>query len=77
MYEAIGLLVCMCLMIFFYLKKRNWIIILIIFLFSLIFGVMSLSAVDIPFTPYAQIFFLLFQSIFFTLTSIELWEREK
>ena len=67
----------MGLMIFFYTVNRRWIIMLTIFLFSIIFGVIALSQFQIPFSPYFQLFFIIFQSIFFLLVSKDAFYKTK
>ncbi|GAH57233.1 unnamed protein product, partial [marine sediment metagenome] len=42
---------------------RLFLPILIVFLFSLIIGINSMSLEYIPFNPYVSIFFILFQSV--------------
>lgn len=64
-------------MTFCYLKMRVFLVILVIFLFSLIIGVMFMSYEFIPFTPYLQIFFIMYQSIILIVVSIELYENIK
>lgn len=64
-------------MIFCYLKMRVFLVILTIYLFSLIIGIMFLSLENIPFTPYLQIFFILIQSVIFIVVSLELYENIK
>ena len=67
-------------MLFFYFKisnKNELLIILLIFLFSLIIGVISITENILPFSPYLQIFFLLFQTIFFILTSLNYYNDKK
>ena len=56
-------------------KKENYLLFLIIFLFSLLIGVISLTEYIIPFTPYLQFFFLLFQSSIFIITSLEVYKK--
>ena len=68
------LIILMGLMILIYTKLRIWVISLVIFLFSLIFGMMSISYEFLPFTPYLSIFFLLFQTVFFLLISMEMFK---
>jgi len=64
------------LMLFCYLKIRVFIVILGIYLFSLIIGILALSESIIPFTPYIQIFFLIFQTLIFIIVSIETFQKE-
>ena len=68
------LIIFITLMILAYYKFRIFLVILIIYLFSIVIGVMSIGINDIPFTPYLQIFFLVFQSIFFIITILELYK---
>lgn len=63
-------------MLFCYLKIRVFIVILLIYLFSLIIGFSSMNESIIPFTPYLQIFFLLFQTVIFTITALEVFRNE-
>jgi hypothetical protein len=70
------LIVIMLFSTYFYLKTRNWIIETVIFLFSLIIGAIALS-VPIPMYPYFQMFFLIYQTIIFILTSLQMYERFK
>ena len=58
-------------MVVLYTKIRVFLIILTVFLFSLIFGIFCIIDNVIPFTPYFQLFFLLFQGILFLLTSLD------
>lgn len=57
----------MTLILFLYLKEHRFELILIVFLFSLIIGVTSIADFNLPFSPYFQLFFLLFQTIVFYL----------
>lgn len=63
-------------MIFCYLKIRIFVVILGIYLFSLIIGILSFNESVIPFTPYLQIFFLFFQTTIFVVVSIEVFEKK-
>lgn len=69
-----GLIFFFVLMVYCYLKLRIFWLILIIYLFSLIIGVLAVSESIIPFTPYLQIFFLIFQSILFIETIIGVFQ---
>lgn len=66
------IIVLLLLMLYLYLKARNFLIILVVYLFSLIIGISSLTTLYIPFTPFIQIFFILFQTVIFILTAITL-----
>lgn len=61
------------LMLVCFFKFRVFLVILTIFLFSIIIGVMSIAISEIPFTPYLQIFFILFQGIIFLKFSLEVY----
>lgn len=63
------LLLLMGVNLLMYVKYRFWEIILVIYIFSLIFGMLALAEGSIPFTPLFQIFFLIFQSVIFILTA--------
>lgn len=65
------------LMIYFYLKVRKFLPILVIFLFSLIIGMATLSSFVVPFYPWFNVFFILFQSVIFMLTSLDLYNEVK
>lgn len=65
------------LMVFCYLRMRVFVLMLIIFVFSLIIGVNSMSETIIPFTPYLQLFFLLFQTTLFVMVSIDTFKKSK
>ena len=69
--SIIILFLLMVIMIVLYCKIRRFIVILMLFLFSLIIGIDSLKQGIIPFSPYIQIFFLLFQTIIFLIVAIE------
>lgn len=71
-----GLIFLLGLMIFCYLKIRVFVVILVIYGFSLIIGIMAFSESIIPFTPFLQIFFLIFQTIIFIITTIETFEKK-
>ena len=59
------------LMLVLFMKKRVFLPILVIFLISLIVGSVSMELTDIPFTPWFQVFFLLFQFSIFASTTIQ------
>lgn len=64
------LFMLMILMIILYLKMRVFLIVLVLFLFSLVIGMSSIQEGAIPFSPYIQIFFLLFQTTIFFIVSM-------
>ena len=69
------LIILMIFMVILYKYVRIWVVILVLFLFSLIIGVYSLSYEYIPFNPYISILFILFQSIFFLIISLEVYKK--
>lgn len=71
------LILLILLMLYLYTKIKEFEPILIVFLFSLVIGVMSLSVIDIPFTPWFQIFFMLFQTIMFLLKAFEYYYSKR
>lgn len=73
---VVVLFLFMALIVVLYLKLENntiekFLIILTVFLFSIIIGTTAIVEFAIPFSPYLQLFFLLFQTIFFILTALE------
>lgn len=71
------LIILMILMIILYLKMRLFLVILVVFLFSIIIGFNSMTYEHIPFKPYLSIFFILFQSVIFIETSLQQYKRYK
>ncbi|MGB5911851.1 MAG: hypothetical protein WBH31_11710 [Promethearchaeia archaeon] len=69
------IIVLMAVMLIVFLKIENWMVCLVILLFSLIIGILSISMGDIPFTPYFQIFFIVFQSVIFLITSLDAFTK--
>ena len=61
------LVLLMILMIYLYQKVRKFLPELVVFLFSIVIGMLSISSLGIPYTPWIQIFFILIQGIFFYL----------
>jgi hypothetical protein len=57
----------MVLMIYLYVKIDRFLPLLVVFLFSIIIGMVSFSGSYLPFTPFIQLFFILFQTIIFYL----------
>lgn len=64
------------LMIFCYMKLRVFYIILLIYLFSIIIGVMALSDPYVPFTPYFQVLFILFQTMIFFADCLDTFSKK-
>jgi len=71
------LVILLVIMIILYLKMRLFLPILVVFLFSLIIGINSMSLEYIPFNPYVSVFFILFQSVIFIETSLQQYKRYK
>ena len=67
----------MGLMILLYVKYRWFVVILLVFLFSLVVGTISITDNILPFSPYLQMFFMTFQSIIFFITSTNLNKNKK
>ena len=63
----IFMLFFMGLMLYFYKNIEKFLPTLLLFLFSIIFGMVSFGGSYLPFTPFIQIFFMLFQTVFFYL----------
>ena len=61
------LIALMLFMLYLYSKVKKTLPVLVVFLFSLVIGMLSISSRGIPYTPYVQLFFILFQTIFFYL----------
>lgn len=60
---------------YLYKKLRIWIFILSVFMFNLIFAILSIRSYVLPFTPYIQIFSILIQTLILLLTSLEVRKR--
>lgn len=69
------LIFLVALMILIYAKFRVFILALIVEIFSLIIGLNALGINGIPISPYFQLFFVLIQTIFFVLITIEVFEK--
>ena len=69
------LILMMVLMIYAYKKMRRFLPVLIIFLFSIIMGINTMSVLGFPHTPWFQLFFILFQTIIFYYSVLELQEK--
>ena len=65
--SIIFIILLIVLMIYCYVKIKRFLPILLVFLFSIIIGILSFSGSYLPFTPWFQLFFMLFQTIFFYL----------
>ena len=70
-----GIIFLFALMLYCYMKIRIFLVILVIYLFSLIIGFSALNESIIPFTPYLQLFFLVFQTIIFIIVALEVFRK--
>lgn len=52
----------------FPLSPEKWFFMMLTFLFSLIFSSLSIGVYGVPFTPYLQLFYIIFQLSFFIKT---------
>ena len=59
--EVFLLIFLLCLQVYFLKKKHVIVLVIIVLLFSLIIGVVSIANYSLPFTPWIQLFFILFQ----------------
>ena len=71
------LLLLMLIMLVIFFKMNEFLLILITFLFSLIIGFNSLMIGTMAFSPYFQIFFLMFQSVIFYISAIGEYNYKK
>ena len=58
-------------MLYFYMKARVFLAVLVVFLFSLVMGALSFTFYMYPFYPYFTVFFLMIQSVLFMLTCLD------
>lgn len=71
-----SLLFLLVFMVYAFIKIRRFLVIVVIYLFSLIIGLYGFSESNIPFTPYFQIFFIIIQSVFFLTFTLELYYHD-
>lgn len=64
------------LMIYFYMKIKEILPILITYLLSLVIGIVCITGQYIPFTPYFQIFFLSIQTSFCIMSALDFYEKK-
>jgi len=62
-------------MVYLYRYQRFFLLIFIVWIFSIVIGLISIKNFWLPFSPYFQIFFMLIQSVYLFLTSINLFEE--
>ena len=67
----IMLIFLLALMLLIYAKFRIFVLALVVEIFSLIIGLEALSISGFPLSPYFQLFFILIQSVLFTIISLE------
>lgn len=76
--EILILVIFMVLMIYLYKKvKEGYLPIIVVFLFSLIVGVEAMTHIHTHFSPYLEVFFLLFQASFFVMYVLENIQEKK
>lgn len=75
--SAFILVFLMVSMVYLYRYQRFFLLVFIVWLFSVVFGLISISNFWLPFTPYFQIFFMLIQTVYFFLTALDLFEAMK
>jgi len=63
--------------LYLYFNTKEFLPILFVFLFSIVIGMTSFEGAFIPFTPWFQIFFVLFQTIFFVLKALNYYDDKK
>jgi len=68
-------------MLLLYYKKgqktiEEFLPILVIYLFSIILGMTAIGT-QMPISPFFQIFFLIFQTVYFFLSALEVYDNEK
>jgi len=69
------LLFLIILMLFLYKKINKFLPTLILFLFSLIIGISSITIITLPFIPYFSLFFILFQTSIFIIKSLKIYNK--
>ena len=76
MFGAIAILIILVILMIYLYSKRMELPIVVVFGFSIIFGIASFPF-GIPFTPYFQIFFMLFQGSFFIMKAMQFNKKRK
>ena len=76
-FSILIMVLLMVLMVYFYTRHtyKYFLPILTVFLFSLVIGMLSISSLGIPYTPWFQLFFILLQSVFFIINSLEFFKN--
>lgn len=75
--HIIIIFVLIILMLYSFRILKSYLIIIIVYSFSLIIGMESLTHPHTPFSPMFEIFFLIFQSGILILSSLKLYETKK
>ncbi|MGM0496044.1 MAG: hypothetical protein ACQERX_05230 [Bacillota bacterium] len=73
--EVFILIFLMLIMVYLYKNMRVVALMMICLMFSVIIGVISITNWSLPFTPYLQVFFILFQLILVIVRTSEALER--
>lgn len=76
--EILILILFMFIMVYFYRKMRKeYLPMLIVFLFSLVIGIESLTHFHTHFSPYFELFFLLFQTSLYLSSILEYYNNKR
>lgn len=67
----------MLLMLYLFMKIVNFLPILVVYTFSLLIGMESFTHLHTAFSPLLELFFLMFQTTLFLLTSFNVFENRK
>lgn len=67
---VLSLFILIIIMIVLFKYLRVFLVILTVFLFSLIIGMIAIQDGSLPFSPYLQMFFMMFQGVIFLITSL-------
>ncbi len=66
----------MLLMLYLFMKIVNFLPILVVYTFSLLVGIDSLTHLHTPFSPLFELFFLMFQTTIFLLTAFNVYDNK-
>lgn len=71
------IVILMLLLIYSFRTLKDYLMIIIVYSFSLYFGMNGMTHPHIPFSPMFEIFFLVFQTGIFILASLEMYEKKR
>lgn len=78
MFAHISILIILLILMIYYSKRiKYYTTIITIYLFSLILGFESLTHPHTPFSPYFEIFFIIFQTVLFIQIAIDYIQFKK